>query len=50
MLRMELPVKGKWEGLKGGIWVREDMALVDVMEEYAEDRNNWKWKTRCGDP
>ena len=29
---------------------REDMGVVEVMEEDAEDRNNWRWKIRCGDP
>ena len=30
--------------------VKEDMAEVEVTEEDTEDRNNWKWKIRCGDP
>ena len=30
--------------------VKEDMADVEMMEEDTEDRNNWRWKIRCGDP
>ena len=30
--------------------VKEDMAEVEVTEEDAEDRSNWRWKIRCGDP
>ena len=30
--------------------VKEDMAEVEVTEEDAEDRRNWRWKIRCGDP
>ena len=30
--------------------VKEDMAEVEVTEEDTEDRNNWRWKIRCGDP
>ena len=30
--------------------VKEDMAEVEVTEEDAEDRNNWRWKIRCVDP
>ena len=26
------------------------MAGVEVTEEDTEDRNNWRWKIRCGDP
>ena len=29
--------------------VKEDMAEVEVTEEDTEDRNNWRWKIRCGD-
>ena len=27
--------------------VREDMAVVEVTEEDAEDRTKWRWKIRC---
>ena len=27
--------------------VREDMAEVEVTEEDAEDRTEWRWKTSC---
>ena len=30
--------------------VKEDMAEVEVTEEDTEDRNNWRWEIRCGDP
>ena len=30
--------------------VREDMAVVEVTEEDADDRNKWRWEMRCGDP
>ena len=30
--------------------MKEDMAEVEVTEEDTEDRNNWRWKIRCGDP
>ena len=30
--------------------VKDDMAEVEVTEEDTEDRNNWIWKIRCGDP
>ena len=30
--------------------VKEVMAEVEVTEEDTEDRNNWRWKLRCGDP
>ena len=30
--------------------VKEDMAEVEVTEEDTEDRNNWRWKSRCGNP
>ena len=38
------------EGQKGGLWMKEDMAEVEVTEEDTEDRSNWRWKIRCGDP
>ena len=28
--------------------VREDMADVEVTEADAEDRAEWRWKSRCG--
>ena len=30
--------------------LRDDMAVVEVMEEDAEDRTEWRWKICCGDP
>ena len=30
--------------------VKEYMAEVEVTEDDTEDRNNWRWKIRCGDP
>ena len=30
--------------------MREDMAVVEVMQEDAEDRTEWKWKISCDDP
>ena len=30
--------------------VKEDMAEVEVTGEDAEDRSNWRWKIRYGDP
>ena len=30
--------------------VKEDMAEVEVTEEDTEERTNWRWKIRCGDP
>ena len=29
---------------------REDIALSGVTEEDAEDRTEWRWKIRCGNP
>ena len=29
--------------------VKEDMVEVEETEEDTEDRNNWRWKIRCGD-
>ena len=52
MLMMELP----WKRTRGRPTrrsmdvVKEDMAEVEVTEEDTEDRKNWKWKIRCGDP
>ena len=52
MLRMELPGKRKRGRPKGRFMdvVKEDMAEVEVTEENTEDRSNWRWKIRCGDP
>ena len=30
--------------------VREDMAVVEVTDADAENRAEWRWKIRCGDP
>ena len=30
--------------------MREDMAVVEVTDEDAEDRTEWRWEFRCGDP
>ena len=30
--------------------VREDIAVVEVTEEDAKDRNKWRQAIRCGDP
>ena len=51
-LRMELPGKRKWGRPKRRFMdvVKEDMAEVEVTEEDTEDRNNWRWIIRCGDP
>ena len=50
MLRMELPGKRKRGRPKRGFMdvVKDDMAEVEVTEEDTEDRNNWRWKIRCG--
>ena len=52
MLMMELPGKRKRGRPKRRFMdvVKEDMAEVKVTEEDAEDRSNWRWKIRCGDP
>ena len=52
VLRMELPGKRKRGRPKRRFMdvVKEDMAEVEVTEEDAEDRSNWRWKIRCGDP
>ena len=52
MLRMELPRKRKRGRPKRRFMdvVKEDMTEVEVTEEDAEDRSNWRWKIRCGDP
>ena len=52
MLRMELPGKRKRGRPKRRFMdvVKEDMAEVEVKEEDADDRSNWRLKIRCGDP
>ncbi len=52
MLRMDLPGKRKRGRPKRRYMdvVKENMADVEVTEEDTEDRNNWRWKIRCGDP
>ena len=52
MLRMELPEERKRGRPKRRFMdvVKEDMAEVEVTEEDTEDRSNWIWKSRCGDP
>ena len=52
MLRMELPGKRKRGRPKRRLMdvVKEDMAEVEVTEEDTEDRSDWRWKIRCGDP
>ena len=30
--------------------VRNDITAVKVTEEHAEERAEWRWKIRCGDP
>ena len=52
VLRMKLPGKKKWGRPKRRFMdvVKEDMAEVEVTEEDAEDRGNWRWKIRCGEP
>ena len=52
MLRMELPGKRKLGRPKRRVMdvVKDDMAEVKVTEEDTEDRSNWRWKIRCGDP
>ena len=48
MLMMELPGKRKRGRPKSRFMdaAREDMAVVEVMEEDAEGRNKWRWKKR----
>ena len=49
---MELPGKRKPEMPKRRFMdaAREDMAVVDVTEEDADDRTKWRCKLRCGNP
>ena len=49
MLRMELPGKRKRRRPRFMDAVREDMAVIEVTEEDAEDRTEWRWKICCGD-
>ena len=44
MLRMELPGTRKWTRPRQRFMdaVREDMAVVEVTEEDAEDRSKWR--------
>ena len=52
MPRMELPGKRKRGRSKRRFVdvVKEGMAEVEVTEEDTEDRDNWRWKIRCGEP
>ena len=52
MMKMEPPGKRKRGRPKTRFMdvVKEDMAEVEVTVEDTEDRNNWRWKIRCGDP
>ena len=52
MLRREFPGKRKRGRPKSRFMdvVKEDMAEVEATEEDTEDRNNGRWKIRCGDP
>ena len=51
---MKLPGQRKWGGCnirrRFVDAVREDMAVVELTEEDAEDRTKWRWKIRCRDP
>ena len=49
------------DGEDGAVWkaergrpimdaVREDMIVVEVTEDDADDRTKWGWKICCGDP
>ena len=52
MLRMEVPGKrkrGRPERRFLGV-VKEDMTEGEVTAEATEDRKDWRWKIRCGDP
>ena len=50
MLRMELPGKRKRGRPKRRIMdvVKEDMAVVEVTEDDAENRSKWRWTISCG--
>ena len=45
MLRMKLPGRGSPK-MRFMVAVRDNMAVVEVTEEDAEDRANWRWKIR----
>ena len=51
MLRMELPGMKKRGMPKRRFMdvVKEDMGEVELTADDTEDRNNWRWKIRCGD-
>ena len=51
MLRWNCPRKSKRGTPKRRFMdaVREDMSVVEVTDEDAEDRTEWRWKIRCGD-
>ncbi|KAF7646842.1 hypothetical protein LDENG_00181660 [Lucifuga dentata] len=52
MLRLELPGRKRRGRPKRRFMdvVKEDMKLVGVREEEAEDRVRWRQMIRCGDP
>ncbi|KAF7659468.1 hypothetical protein LDENG_00297190 [Lucifuga dentata] len=52
MLRLELPGRRPRGRPKRRFMdaVKEDMKLVGVREEEAEDRVRWRQMIRCGDP
>ena len=52
MLSRELTVKRKRGRPKMRYMdaMREDMAVIEVTDEDAEDITEWRWKIRCGDP
>ncbi|KAF3701774.1 hypothetical protein EXN66_Car017462 [Channa argus] len=52
MVRLELPGSRSRERTKRTFTdvVREDMKLVGVREEDAEDRVRWRHMSHCGDP
>ena len=51
-MRIELPGKRKRRRPERRFTdvVKEDMAVVEVTEEDADDRTKWRWKICCGDP
>ena len=52
MLRVELPGdrKRRMPERRYVDAVSKHMALVEVMEDDAEDRTKWRWKIRCSSP
>ena len=53
MLTMELPEKRKRGGrpkMRFMDAVREDVTAVEVTEEDAEEKTEWRWRIGCGDP